>query len=68
MGPEEYVQTLERRNQLLLKLVADLSNLIKGLLEVMPPDVREDENVQRMLEISEKLVEYGTTVQTPRDS
>lgn len=50
---------LKRENQLLRALVVDLSALIKDLLQVMPPDIQEQENVKRMLGLSQKLIHYG---------
>jgi hypothetical protein len=62
---EGYTLTnLEHENQLLRSVVADLSALIKDLLEVMPPEIREYDNVQRMIEIAEKLINYGSTLPT----
>jgi len=57
-------QSLERENQLLRSIIADLSALVKDLLEVMPPEIKEYENVQQMLEIAEKLINYGSQVST----
>jgi hypothetical protein len=56
---------LERENQLLRAVVKDLATLIKELMEVMPLNIQETEHVKRLMEVSEKLIEYGTTLPTP---
>jgi len=62
---EKALKDLRRENQLLRSLVVDLSTLLKELLEVMPSGIREQENVQRMLELSEKLIHYGIDYGSP---
>ena len=56
---------LERENQLLRAVVRDLATLIIELMEVMPLNIREMEHVKQLVEISEKLIQYGTTLPTP---
>jgi len=56
------MRSLEHENELLRSIVVDLSALVKDLLKAMPPEVKEHENSQRMLEIAEKLIDYGTQV------
>ena len=56
---------MERENQLLRAVVRDLATLIIELMEVMPLNIREMEHVKQLVEISEKLIQYGTTLPTP---
>ena len=53
---------LERENQLLRAVVRDLATLIIELMEVMPLNIRKMEHVKQLVEISEKLIQYGTTL------
>jgi hypothetical protein len=58
------LKNLERENQLLRAVVKDLATLVKELMEVMPLNIQETEHVKLLVETSEKLIEYGTTLPT----
>jgi hypothetical protein len=60
---------LKRENQLLRKLVVDLSAFIKDLFEHMPDDIQELSQVQSMIELVERLVKvYGSPLSPPGNS
>ena len=56
---------LERENQLLRAVVRDLAILITELMNVMPPEIQGTTHVKQLVETSEKLIQYGTTLPTP---
>jgi hypothetical protein len=57
--------SLEHENQLLRAVVKDLATLVKELMNVMPLNIREMEHVKLLVETSEKLIEYGSTLPAP---
>jgi hypothetical protein len=49
---------LEEENRLLKQLLHDLALLLTDLFEVMPSDIKEEENSQQLMIILQKINEY----------